>query len=78
MIFETLTTKSEAEDYNHRAQVRPDEASHRHPVFREGAYPERVLPLGGDRERPRREGAGGILGSYRISVKLPHGQKVKN
>jgi len=49
------------------AQVRPDEASHRQPVLRDGGYPNLVLPLGGDHERQRREGAGVFLGSYKIS-----------
>lgn len=49
------------------AQVRPDEASHRQPVLRGGGYPNSVLPLGGDHECRRHEGAGVFLGSYKIS-----------
>lgn len=49
------------------AQVRPDEASHRQPALRDGGYPNVVLPLGGDHECRRHEGAGVFLGSYKIS-----------
>ena len=68
---------SRAVKINRLAQVRPDEASHRQPEFRDGGYPNEVLPLGGDQERRRREGAGVFLGSYRVKRELRQKETVK-
>jgi hypothetical protein len=62
MFFKNAHTISEA-TASRPAQRRPDEASER--PRRGGGYRSGVLPLGGDRVRRRRTGAGG-LGYYRL------------